>query len=306
VDQWVVNGKDWAKIAQYESHWIQLDWTVPVLVSRVVLDWGGAYSLNYELQIQSKPYQAWETIVKIPNPNMVQRHWGESEGAGSKFPLHRLHEIDVPFSKLATSMRLFIHESAFKNGYFYLWQIQAFGYESSLGDDGVVTPPFLFNKSPVLLTDLSDFIKVEASDAGESGLGIDNILTSKTDLDKDRWFVAPESTFGGLWILANFQSAVLLTKVVLDWCGECPLEYELQVGSQDDWTTLRRYPDIHNVKVEEFGRLPQMTNTVLHQIHAFKMPISTTSTRSLRVLILKPATKWGIALWQMRLYGHVV
>lgn len=298
-DRWATHGKDWDSKVPSECHWIMLTWLVPVFISHISLDWETAFAWLYAWQIRKSPAHHWETVVESPNPNIETVSVGLSPGGD--YPLHHLHEMDVPFSKWTTSLRLLIHESAFKNGFVSMWNIKVFGYESSpVGEE---TAPFFLQSPPMLLTGLSDFVSVSASDPGERDLSIENVLHEGTDFGKDRWLILRSKVCGGAWVQMDFTESVLICKLALDWSGDIPKYFEVQVGSLDNWQTYK-------VSNEDGGRGKELLETsmvdgCMHDVQVIPLPLHQ-PTRAWRLWIPEGAVEddSNVSLWQIRVYGY--
>jgi hypothetical protein len=306
VDVILRGGDDWnrdrhAVHNQRGARWYQFDWDEEVWIAGLVLDWETAHAEKYELLVRSSPDQDWEPIFKAryinscssPSVNMKMRCWGKSPVINA--PLHHLHKINVPLTGPIKSLQVFVHDK--KCGYLSLWQMQVYGYERN-------SIPAIFLTIPTLLTEDPSFVTVTASDAGEPNLGVANILRAGTSFAQDRWFVRPSDICGGLWVVLQFAQDVIITKVVLDWTGQHANTYDLQVGSPDNWRTIRSSPDTDNIQTERTGKLPLVTDSVcLHHVDTIEMPVTNQPTRFLRLFIYNPATDLGLSLWQARAYG---
>jgi hypothetical protein len=313
---------DWkTKLSNEPSHWIQLDFIEPVLITRVVLDWEAAHSDHYDLQIRESSLHAWRTIVTSKDNHIERCHWGQSP-AVPDVALHYEHDIAVPLvgstmSQLLTvSLRIFVHDSVAKNGYLSLWNVTVIGYDSCHQDRPLVltelTNPVSVSKSSSSTTSDLAFVTVTASECGDMGLGMDNILSANcSDYHQDRWHVCSSNIYGAVWICLSFASTVLITKVVLDWSAGFAAQYDVQVGSErDGWHVIGTYPNKAAFTTEALGKVPETEGNggYLHNLHVLQEPLVHQPTRHVRILMHKPATtnatSFGLSLWQVRVYGY--
>jgi F5/8 type C domain len=267
-----------------------LIWKVPVQIGTVSLCWDGESSASFDIQTKLRGLDPWELVFKAPSPNFRAWNWGQdSTGKGTHT---QFHSIDIPFSKSVKHLVLRVHSPVPLS-----WRkIMVGGYEASM-------IPKAFLNPPGLLTEVPNLVSVSASDSGEGHLTVKSILTEGDDYTKDRWVVSPENIGGAVWVRIDFAQNALMTKVVLDWSGEYADDYELQVGTTDDWKTIRQSPDKNNIGVETTGKLPDKDG-FLHHVHTIRLPMTHQPTRSLRLFIRNPATAWGLSLWQIRVYGY--
>jgi F5/8 type C domain len=297
----LLDGKDWQKdrwalpLKEVGSHWIQFNWdeNEPVLITRVIVDWETAFASDYELQIAISDHE-WETVATSPDPNITIKRW----------VLHHLHEIDIPVVKPTNALRLFVHKPATESG-LSVWQVRVYGYKST----DPARPIAL--GTPMVLTAQPDSVLVTASDPGYRDLGVEKVLQGGTEWKKDCWGVSCDNICGSLWVRIDFpQQPVLITQVILDWETAYATDYKLQIGTTDNWRTIRKSPDPNNITVETLGRRPTDVGdnskhvVPLHYVHNIKVPVSHQPTRSLRLFIRKPATEWGVSLWQIKVYGY--
>jgi len=143
------NGTDWIKdrwqaasdmhgTAVKGSHWVRLDFTTPVQVSRAVLDWEAAYATDYQLQVFPmggngvEDDTAWQTLFDGSDASQVRNlqtvtESGQSPGVKTTTPLHVVHTVGPLGGLIATkSVRVWIRRSVTGWGV-SLWQIQLYG-----------------------------------------------------------------------------------------------------------------------------------------------------------------------------------
>lgn len=144
----------------------------------------------------------------------------------------------------------------------------------------------------------------------------------------DRWQAA--SDMGGTaiqgvhWVQLDFATRVTIHSVVLDWETAYSDHYQLQVPRQQEgersslrspsqheqqeqqqhqWESIFEAPN-RNISVHKYGTSPGYTKTPmpLHVVHTFSLP-TPVITKSVRLLITKSVTGWGVSLWSVQLIG---
>jgi hypothetical protein len=262
------------------SHWIQLDFVEPVLLTRVVLDWETCYSDHYDLQIRTSKLSPWKTIVQSKDYPIVIHSWGEG-GTSSSVPgvaLHNEDDVSIPAfafaSGLATSLRVFVHDTAHKNGCLSLWHIQVMGY-NSVNQERPLVRTELTGPSPsstgagaaadFTMTASPNFIPPAAAAAAAAaaeqavaaastcswfGLPWSSRSSSRScrhtivdTFNQQHWHVRSQSDFGGgAWLRLDFSTDVFVTKVILDWSVGFAAQYTVAVGSDlDGWHTIGHF-----------------------------------------------------------------
>jgi hypothetical protein len=126
-------------------------------------------------------------------------------------------------------------------------------------------------------------------------------------------------------------ASVVITKVELDWEAAYADSYELAVrtsngstigGAADNnsdkgsavssWKTVylsndstTKYYHKNQRRIRQWGQSPGVkTKTPLHVLHEIDIIPPVQAVSSLRLLIVKSVTGWGISLWQIKVFGY--
>lgn len=130
----------------------------------------------------------------------------------------------------------------------------------------------------------------------------------------DRWQAASDmhgtNIPGEHWIRLDFGETVLVDSIVLDWETAYADKYRLEAHDNDNLWILfdGTDPAQDNMRsVSQSGQSPGVKQKrPLHVVHKLSLsgtPPAQKRLRALRLHILKPATGWGVSLWQFDVYG---
>jgi hypothetical protein len=166
-----------------------------------------------------------------------------------------------------------------------------------------------FQVPETTLLSTPDFCSVTTDVRGNLGSG-SVLLFNKTDWLKDRWQAASDmhgtQIQGPHWVQFKFKSPVVLNRILLDWESAYSDHYEVLYMRNAKWQTIFKAPS-SGIRVTTSGRSPGVEEAVpLHYVHEFSLFEKSMPTTSMRLLIKKSNTGWGVSLWYVEIHGTKV
>jgi hypothetical protein len=151
---------------------------------------------------------------------------------------------------------------------------------------------------------MSEGCKVTADVRGN--LAPPSVVTSsvKKDWLKDRWQAAADMSgrpiTGTHWLVIDLEQPVRVTKVWIDYEQAHCSDYKLECRSDlsEEW---RRNDVGKKIDVQKFQHSGTDTHVINNVVLDEKM--SRSSCRYLRLFMNRPASKWGISVWEMQVWG---
>ena len=120
---------------------------------------------------------------------------------------------------------------------------------------------------------------------------------STRDWLKDRWQAAADMNgtpiSGEHWVSVDLGGPHLAVSFVLDWETACADDYAVQALRDGTWVTLPTTLDAR-------------TKSTQHVVDTLSVRVGRPAleARQFRVLIRRPATRWGVSLWRFEIWGH--
>jgi len=127
-----------------------------------------------------------------------------------------------------------------------------------------------------------------------------SVVTSSSTNDwlKDRWQAAKDmngTPFPGQhWVSIELRSRHVATSFVLDWETACADDYAVQALAGSSWVTL----STARASRREFKQ------HVVDTLSVSDAGVPALEAREFRVLIRRPATRWGVSLWRFEIWGY--
>ena len=120
---------------------------------------------------------------------------------------------------------------------------------------------------------------------------------STRDWLKDRWQAAADMNgtpiSGEHWVSVDLGGPHLAVSFVLDWETACADDYAVQALRDGTWVTLPTTLDAR-------------TKSTQHVVDTLSVRVGRPALEAgqFRVLIRRPATRWGVSLWRFEIWGH--
>ena len=120
---------------------------------------------------------------------------------------------------------------------------------------------------------------------------------STSDWLKDRWQAAADMNGtpipGEHWVSIDLGGPHLVVSFVLDWETACADDYAVQALRDGAWVTLPTALDAR-------------TKSKQHVVDTLSVRVGRPAlkARHFRVLIRRPATRWGVSLWRLEIWGQ--
>ena len=98
---------------------------------------------------------------------------------------------------------------------------------------------------------------------------------------------------GEHWVSVDLGGPHLAVSFVLDWETACADDYAVQALRDGTWVTLPT-------------TLAARTKSTQHVVDTLSVRVGRPALEAgqFRVLIRRPATRWGVALWRFEIWGH--
>jgi len=200
----------WESAWHKDPQWMYVDLGANAVISRVVLNWEGAYAKNFEIQVSSDE-QHWDTVQRVNGNNSILS--------------------DIPVAAQGRYVRVLGTQRATDYGY-SLKEMSVYG---SGGSGGATIAPNVALNAPVLAS--SDESQQPGAPAELTPK--DYLAANLTDDNLDtRW----SSKYGDKeWIQVDLGSSTLIGAVELQWQNAYGRAFDLQVSDDGaNWTTVYR------------------------------------------------------------------
>jgi beta-glucanase (GH16 family) len=212
------NGTRWAS-AFAATQWFQVDLGTPTAVSRVAINWEGAYAKAFTLQFST-------------DGTNYSQAYATTTGAGG--------QQSIPVSGTARYVRINLTQRALEIYGYSFWEFQVFaGGTTTPPTTPPVTPP---TTPPQGTARLLSYNKPAVASTWQNDVNCNPCSPDKA-FDNDpasRW--ATSSTNGWVdpgWISVDLGATAQISQVVLQWDPAYAKAYQIQVsGDNANWTTI--------------------------------------------------------------------
>jgi beta-glucanase (GH16 family) len=208
------NGTRWAS-AFSASQWFQVDLGSPTAVSRIAINWEGAYAKAFTIQFST-------------DGSAYSQAYATTTGTGG--------QQSIPVSGTARYVRINLTQRALEIYGYSFWEFQVFS-----GGTTPTTPP-TSSPPPTGSTRLLSYNKPAAASTWQNDVNC-NPCSPEKAFDNDpasRW--ATSSTNGWVdpgWISVDLGATAQISQVVLQWDPAYAKAYQLQVSNDNaNWTTF--------------------------------------------------------------------
>ena len=140
-------------------------------------------------------------------------------------------------------------------------------------------------------------------------LGPASVITSpiKTDWLKNRWQAALDMSGkpipGQHWVAIDLQQVVVVDRIVIDWETAYCEDYILECRTDEhmDWTPLDPYKTASNTyaRAEKQHIVQSITFDPKNEENREEQM----KCQHIRLLMNKPATAWGVSIWELQVWG---
>jgi beta-glucanase (GH16 family) len=258
------NGTRWGS-AWSAVQWWQVDLGTPTAVSRIAINWEGAYATAFQIQFSS-------------DGSNYSQAYATTTGTGG--------QQSIPVSGTARYVRINLTSRALANYGYSFWEFQVFGGGTT------TTPPTQPTTQPTTPPPTSGTAKLlsynkPAHASSEQNDANCNPCTADKAFDNDpasRW--ATNATTGWVdpgWIYVDLGATAQISQVVLQWDPAYGKAYQIQVSADAaNWTT------IYSTTTSD----------------GFKDVINATgSGRYVRMYGTARGGPYGYSLWEFSVYG---
>jgi beta-glucanase (GH16 family) len=217
------NGTRWAS-AFSATQWFQVDLGAPTSVSRIAINWEGAYAKAFNIQFST-------------NGSTYSQAYATTTGAGG--------QQSIPVSGTARYVRINLTQRALEIYGYSFWEFQVF----SGGTTTPTTPPATTGPTsgpttppPTGGAKLLSYKKPGKASSEQNDVNCNPCTVDKAfDLDSaTRW--ATSSTTGWVdpgWIYVDLGATAQISQVVLQWDPAYATAYQIQVsGDAVNWTSI--------------------------------------------------------------------
>jgi beta-glucanase (GH16 family) len=213
------NGTRWSS-AFAATQWFQVDLGAPTAVSRIAINWEGAYAKAFTIQLST-------------NGTAYTQAYATTTGAGG--------QQSIPVSGTARYVRINLTQRALEIYGYSFWEFQVFG-----GGTTTTTPPTTQPTTPPTTAPggakLLSYNKPAVASTQQNDAQC-NPCTADKAFDNDpasRWATNP--TGGWVdpgWIYVDLGATAQISQVVLQWDPAFAKAYQIQVsGDANNWTTI--------------------------------------------------------------------